>query len=330
MLDGAKILRETWENNSLIPLYDNEDSVCGIIYNEVPYYFLKNQQGDVIAITDNTGKDVARYSYDAWGVCTVTYTDMELTCGIDIANINPYRYRSYYFDKEIQMYYLQSRYYDPIVGRFVNGDMPEFAKLTQNILQHNLYSYCKNNPVNEIDIAGQLAAQLIARIILGILIGLFSQLVIDLIGYWFSKAFNNSKSFSPSAGDYISSAFSWAITCVSFNNQVVELCVNLIPILIKHVYRAFTRNFDWIDLAIDCVYYLISFLIRKKLKWSEKNKIGKIKAKFGTGNKAKNKIRIATKRVNVKFNVLGIKANFGLNISSFFTSIIYNYITARV
>ena len=93
-LDGTKILRETWGENSLIPLYDNEDSVCGIIYNETPYYFLKNLQGDVIAIVDKDAAPVARYAYDAWGVCTVTQDS------VGIANINPFRYRSYYFDEE--------------------------------------------------------------------------------------------------------------------------------------------------------------------------------------------------------------------------------------
>lgn len=155
VLDGAKIVRGTWKIgdvvNFIVPLYDNEDSVCGIIYNEVPYYFLKNQQGDIIAITDNTGTELARYSYDAWGVCTVTYTDMERTCGIDIANINPFRYRSYYFDKEIGMYYLQSRYYDPTVGRFVNGDENIFS----GILGTNIYGYCHNNITNGIDSDGE-------------------------------------------------------------------------------------------------------------------------------------------------------------------------------
>ena len=66
-LDGIKILREVWDNNVLVPLYDNEDSVCGIIYNDTPYYFLKNLQGDVIAIVDENAEVVARYAYDAWG-----------------------------------------------------------------------------------------------------------------------------------------------------------------------------------------------------------------------------------------------------------------------
>ena len=65
-IDGTKILRETWGENTLVPLYDNGDSICGILYNSVSYYFIKNLQGDVIAIVDKDAQTVARYSYDAW------------------------------------------------------------------------------------------------------------------------------------------------------------------------------------------------------------------------------------------------------------------------
>ncbi|MBR6502780.1 MAG: hypothetical protein IKT42_05000, partial [Clostridia bacterium] len=149
-LDGAKILRETWCNNILVPLYDNEDSVCGIEYNGTAYYFLKNLQGDIIAITDSSGEEVARYSYDAWGVCTVTQD----ISNRDIANINPFRYRSYYFDLDTGLYYLQSRYYDPQVGRFVNGDMVEVAIFKQEVLEHNLFGYCSNNAIMNVDYNG--------------------------------------------------------------------------------------------------------------------------------------------------------------------------------
>ena len=146
-LEGTKILREAWGNNTLIPLYDNVDNVCGIIYNDEPFYFLKNLQGDVIAVTDKDGAAVAKYSYDAWGVCTIL-SDIS-DCGI--AQINPYRYRSYYYDSEIGMYYLQSRYYNPAVGRFINAD--EFC-LSLFILNNNLFSYCNNNCVMNEDCSG--------------------------------------------------------------------------------------------------------------------------------------------------------------------------------
>ena len=164
ILDGAKILKEVWDNGDEIlqMLYDNEDNICGITYNETPYFFQKNQQGDIIAITDNTGKEVARYSYDAWGVCTVVND----TTASGIATINPFRYRGYYFDREIGMYYLQSRYYDPTVGRFVNGDTPEIiglSLLSNNSPDTNLFAYCSNSPTNDKDITGYISAKSISN-----------------------------------------------------------------------------------------------------------------------------------------------------------------------
>ena len=145
-LDGTKLLRETWGNNTLVPLYDNEDSVCGIIYNNTPFYFVKNLQGDVIEIVNANAITVARYSYNAWGAPEVKldYSDCQ------IATINPFRYRSYYFDNEIELYYLQSRYYDPIISRFINGD-EIFLIVTSQL---NSFNYCKNNPINRCDESG--------------------------------------------------------------------------------------------------------------------------------------------------------------------------------
>ena len=156
-LDGTKILRETWGSNTLVPLYDNEESVCGIIYNNVPYYFIKNLQGDVIAIVDKDAKTVAEYSYDAWGVVTSAVTDTKLTNGVDIATINPFRYRGYYYDEEIGLYYLQSRYYDAMICRFLNGDcilLPYLFKAYDTTF--NIFAYCCCSPVNGSDPNGYL------------------------------------------------------------------------------------------------------------------------------------------------------------------------------
>ena len=149
-LDGTNIVKETWDGNTLVPLYDNTESVCGITYNGTSYYFLKNLQGDVIAITDSTGSVVARYSYDAWGVCTIESD----TTDCNIAEINPYRYRGYYLDREIGMYYLQSRYYDPQVGRFINADEVFYAVMIDIALQYNLFTYCFNDSIGLADSDG--------------------------------------------------------------------------------------------------------------------------------------------------------------------------------
>ena len=170
-IDGTKILRETWGSNTLIPLYDNEDSVCGILYNNVPYYFIKNLQGDVIAIVDKDAQTVARYSYDAWGAVTSAVTYTELTNNVDIATINPFRYRGYYYDEEIELYYLQSRYYDAGVGRFVNSDSADVIPQSSDIFDCNIYTYCRNNSINNIDISGAFIAQKIAEVILSAVFG---------------------------------------------------------------------------------------------------------------------------------------------------------------
>ena len=149
-LDGTKILRETWGENTLIPLYDNEDSVCGIDYNGEPYYFIRNLQGDVIAIVDRDSETVARYSYDAWGVPEIKSDLSECL----IADINPFRYRGYYYDSEIGMYYLQSRYFSPNVARFINADESSSVNVRGGICDVNTYCYCRNNPTSFVDISG--------------------------------------------------------------------------------------------------------------------------------------------------------------------------------
>ncbi len=144
-LDGAKILRETWDDKTLDVLYDNEESVCGIVYRGESYFFLKNLQGDIISITNVEGETVANYRYDAWGKC-------EIVAGSNpIADVNPFRYRGYYYDKETGLYYLQSRYYDPEMGRFLCGDENFFS----GILGTNIYGYCHNNIINGIDSDGE-------------------------------------------------------------------------------------------------------------------------------------------------------------------------------
>ena len=121
--------------------YDASGSPMSITQGSDTYYYVTNIQGDVIAILNSSGTAVVEYAYDAWGNIVSTTGSMATTLG----KWNPLRYRSYVYDEEYGLYYLQSRYYNPEVGRFLNADA--FAATGQGILGNNMLSYCQNNPI---------------------------------------------------------------------------------------------------------------------------------------------------------------------------------------
>ena len=134
--------------------YDASGSIGSINYNGVRYAFRKNLQGDVIAILDTSGNVVAQYTYDAWGrILSITDGNGNInTSSSFIGNVNPIRYREYYYDTETGWYYLHSRYYDPQVKRFINANTAIGAN--GRFSGMNLFVYCNNNPVNYMDYGG--------------------------------------------------------------------------------------------------------------------------------------------------------------------------------
>ena len=98
----------------------------------------------------------AQYEYDAWGNVT-SITDGNgnaITSATHIGNLNPFRYRGYYYDSETGLYYLMSRYYDPVTHRFINAD--GYFQSGGDILDANMSAYCRNNPNTYIDKSGCL------------------------------------------------------------------------------------------------------------------------------------------------------------------------------
>ena len=121
------------------------------------YFYLKNAQGDVTGLVDSSGTQVVAYTYDAWGNPLTTTGTMADTLG----KLNPFRYRGYVYDTETGLYYLQSRYYNPETGRFINADAPEtLLKAYETALQYNLFAYCWNKPVSLCDPDGYWALAL--------------------------------------------------------------------------------------------------------------------------------------------------------------------------
>ena len=145
---GSKLAADITDAYALYFHYDSSGEVMGFTRTangtDTEYFYVKNLQGDILKVITATGTEAATYTYDAWGKL--------LTSTGDMADVNPLRYRGYFYDTEAGLYYLQSRYYDPEVGRFINPDA--FASTGRGILQANTFTYCLNNPVNFADHTG--------------------------------------------------------------------------------------------------------------------------------------------------------------------------------
>ena len=139
--NGSILMSLVTGNDTLLFSYDASGKVVAVNYNGTYYYYLRNGQGDVVKLIDNSGATVVEYSYDTWG--------KQLSCTGSLAStlgaLNPFRYRGYVYDEETQWYYLQSRYYNPEVCRFLSAD----SQIDRNagIIGYNLYAYCANNPI---------------------------------------------------------------------------------------------------------------------------------------------------------------------------------------
>jgi len=124
----------------------------GMIYDGTTYLYEKNLQGDIIGIYTTSGTKVATYVYDAWGK---TVSSSYVSGHSNVYTYNPFRYRGYYYDTETGFYYLQSRYYDPATGRFINAD--GYINANGDLQGFNMYAYCSNNPVMYVDYTGEYA-----------------------------------------------------------------------------------------------------------------------------------------------------------------------------
>ena len=169
---GSKLAADITDAYALYFHYDSTGDVIGFTRTangtDTEYFYVKNLQGDILKVISATGTEAAAYSYDAWGKL--------LTSAGDLADVNPLRYRGYFYDTETGLYYLKSRYYDPEVSRFINPDA--FVSSGTSVASYNMMVYCDNNPINRIDPAGMFWRE---------------------IGDFFSKAWNGLKTWAKSA-----------------------------------------------------------------------------------------------------------------------------------
>lgn len=158
---GDKLVRMTCGDNILDFTYDANGAPLTLVTGGKVYYYLTNLQGDVISVESSDGTPVASYCYDAWGKI--------LACDGALAELNPLRYRGYVYDQETGFYYLQSRYYDPAVGRFINADDVAYLGADKSMPSYNLFAYCHNNPVVGVDPTGYFLIS--TAVLIGVAVG---------------------------------------------------------------------------------------------------------------------------------------------------------------
>jgi len=151
---GGQLTHMSYGITTMHFTYDAAGRPATVIHNGTVYYYVTNLQGDVVALLDSTGAQVVGYTYDAWGRLLSTTGSKASTLGL----YNPLRYRGYVYDRETGLYYLQSRYYNPTIGRFINADA--FTSTGQGLLGNNMFIYCLNNPINFVDRDGENAEAL--------------------------------------------------------------------------------------------------------------------------------------------------------------------------
>lgn len=144
---GKLISQKDSNGNSIYFQYAENGTPLGLVYNHIQYYYITNQLGDIVALADEDGKIVCEYVYGDWGEI------LDITGDLEIAEANPLRYRGYYYDNETGYYYLQSRYYDPNICRFINADILSLVSI-DTLLGINIFIYCQNDPINFIDPTG--------------------------------------------------------------------------------------------------------------------------------------------------------------------------------
>ena len=184
--NDGKLTSQTWGNSYMLFYYNAEGKPLYVEYHDAndecsgTYYYVLNLQGDTVALYDPARNITAvNYEYDAWGRELSWSTYDSGYAGL-IFN-NPLTYRGYIYDRETGFYYLQSRYYDPTIGRFLNADSALFLGISGSLKSLNLFEYCENCPITKIDNIGTFPVQVVVFAAIGGVVYASLELISQLI-----------------------------------------------------------------------------------------------------------------------------------------------------
>ena len=173
-LDGSRIIGEETAGNVTMYLYDSQGLPMGMMYHSSSYgmgafdvyWFERNMQGDIIAVYDKSGTKLVSYVYDAYGNFYRTLHGISLS---HTAANNPFTYRGYYYDYNLQLYYVGTRYYDSDIGRWLSPD--KYVSTGQGLTGYNMFAYCGNNPIMYVDYTGEFPWAIVIILSIGLIGG---------------------------------------------------------------------------------------------------------------------------------------------------------------
>lgn len=263
-------------NYELYFYYDSYDNLSALKYylysgttaNEYTYYVSTNASGDVLGLYGGDGILRVAYEYDAWGnvISVADANDNEITNINSIAHRNPIRYRGYYYDNDLGLYYLQSRYYDANIGRFINSD--NIGDGEAGVLGSNTFVYSINNPIKYSDPSGH---SIIASIVIGIVVGAAVSAIVDVGCQLMDNNFDTNNidwrsvgrsaviggicgGISGGVGGAIAKTGA-SILAKSVANIVADGCVNVIETSLNAIFSNSKLSFN------DCVYSFASGMV---------------------------------------------------------------------
>ncbi len=231
-LNGTNVIYQTDGTNALYFYYDSDGSIIGFEYANNLYCYMKNLQGDITGIADANGAIQTEYTYDPWGkVISVTGNET-------LGNLNPFRYRGYCYDTETGLYYLQSRYYDPQTGRFLNSDDVNYIGTTESEISYNPFAYCENNPINLEDQSGNAAVLFYFGMygLAVLLVGASSLILVHSIGSSF-RFWNTWGSLGTTSGNYLR----WKLRALGLAYYYTTKLASRIRTIVKKLALSFAK-----------------------------------------------------------------------------------------
>ena len=238
---GDQLVELTWGSNKLHFTYDSTGPLS-VNCNGTEYFYVKNAQGDVTGLISTSGARVVTYTYDAWGNPLTTTGSLAATLGAQ----NPLRYRGYVYDTETGLYYLQSRYYNPGWGRFINvDDISVLSESTDKATwDKNLFAYCDNNPVNRADDNGEYWHFIVGAVVGGFMgaATAFASGEADLIGVL-------SATIAGAVGGALAASGAGRLIQAA-GSAVISMTSNVIG-QINEAQSNINKRFDVVDMLVD-------------------------------------------------------------------------------